>query len=93
MEDSALKAGEGRIVQMGKAKINLDMAVFPNVLSSNDVENNYFKVLVSTFDDNDRRSFTIDKIHLDFYRKGSKVAINILKRLPTALSKVGYGHL
>lgn len=72
MEDSALKAGEGRIVQMGKAKINLDMAVFPNVLSSNDVENNYFKVLVSTFDDNDRRSFTIDKIHLDFYRKGSE---------------------
>lgn len=68
MDASALKTGEGRIIPMEIAKINLDLALFPNVLSANESENNYFKVLVSTFDDNDRRTFTVDNLNLEFYK-------------------------
>ena len=67
-EDSAIKTGEGKIIPLDLSKINFDLALFPNVLSSNDAENNYFKVLVSTFDDNDRRTFTVDNLNLDFYK-------------------------
>ena len=67
-EDSAVKTGEGLIIPLATAKINFDLALFPNVLSSKEEENNYFKVLVSAFDDNDRRTFTIDNLNLDFYK-------------------------
>lgn len=67
-EGEALKSGDGKIVCMDTAKINLDIALFPNVLSVNESENNYFKVLVSAFDDNDRRTFTVENLSLDFYK-------------------------
>ena len=66
-ETSAVKSGEGIIVSLDTAKVNFDLALFPNVLSSRDEENNYFKVLVSIFDGNDRRTFNIDDLRLDFY--------------------------
>lgn len=65
---SAVSTGEGRIIPFETSKINFDLALFPNVLSVNENENNYFKVLVSTFDDNYRRTFTVDNINLDFYK-------------------------
>lgn len=67
-EDSAVKAGEGLIIPLNTAKINFDFALFPNVLSATDAENNYFKVLVSAFDDNDRRTFSVDDISIDFFK-------------------------
>lgn len=67
-ECSAIKSGEGTIISFETAKINLDLALFPNVLSSNEEENNYFKLLVSTCDGNDRRTFTSKELNLDFYK-------------------------
>ena len=67
-ETSAVKSGEGVIVSLDTAKVNFDLALFPNVLSNKTEENNYFKVLVSAFDGNDRRTFTANNINLDFYR-------------------------
>lgn len=67
-ETSAVKSGEGIIISLDTAKINFDLALFPNVLSTKAEENNYFKVLVSAFDGNDRRTFSINNINLDFYR-------------------------
>ncbi len=67
-ETSAIKSGEGLIVPLDTAKVNFDLALFPNVLSVKEEENNYFKVLVSAYDGNDRRTFTINSINLDFYR-------------------------
>ena len=67
-ETSAVKSGEGVIVSLDTAKVNFDLALFPNVLSTKIEENNYLKVLVSAFDGNDRRTFTANNIHLDFYR-------------------------
>lgn len=68
IETSAVKSGEGVIVSLDTAKVNFDLALFPNVLSTKDEENNYFKILVSAFDGNDRRTFTVNNISLDFYR-------------------------
>lgn len=65
---SAVKTGEGRIITLKTSRINFDIALFPNILSVNDYENNYFKVLVSAFDDNDRRTFTVDNLNLKFYK-------------------------
>ena len=67
-ETSAVKSGEGVIISLDTAKVNFDLALFPNVLSTKTEENNYFKVLVSAFDGNDRRTFTANNISLDFYR-------------------------
>ena len=75
-ETSALRSGEGVIVSLDTAKVNFDLALFPNVLSTKAEENNYFKVLVSSYDSNDRRTFTANNICLDFYRdKGGKYQI------------------
>ncbi len=75
-ETSAIKSGEGLIVSLDTAKVNFDLALFPNVLSTKEDENNYFKVLVSSFDGNDRKAFTINSINLDFYRdNGEKYQI------------------
>lgn len=65
---AAVRAGEGTIISLETSRINFDLALFPNVLSVNDNENNYFKVLVSAFDNNDRRTFTVDSLNLDFYK-------------------------
>lgn len=72
IDESGPRSGEGRIFQLDKtSRINLDMAIFPNVLSENEDENNYFKVLVSAFDDNDRKTFSVDNINLDFYKEAN----------------------
>lgn len=72
-----IKPGIGHINNMEKAKINFDLAIFPNILSSNDDENNYFKVLLASADENtDARSFNIDQISLSFFKQGSSKPIN-----------------
>ena len=39
------KPGQGRIVDLNLAKINFDLGLFPNILSHQESENNYFKIL------------------------------------------------
>lgn len=63
-----LKAGDGRIVPLAGNNMNFDLALFPNVLSANAVENNYFKVLVSAHDGNPARNFAIGNLNLEFYK-------------------------
>lgn len=78
-DSSVVKTGEGRIISMNTAKIDLDVALFPNILSLNKEENNYFKILVSTFDDNDRRTFTTQNITLDFYNINNENKYRIIE--------------
>lgn len=66
--NTALRSDQGVVISLDTAKINFDLALFPNVLSNKAEENNYFKVLVSAWDGNDRRTFSINDISLDFYR-------------------------
>lgn len=65
---STIRNGEGVILSLDTAKVNLDLALFPNILSTKSEENNYFKVYVTISDNNNRKTFTVDDISLDFYR-------------------------
>lgn len=65
------KDGQGRIVDLQKAKISFDLGLFPNILSYKEQENNYFKVLVVAADeDPEAPHFNIDQISLSFFKKG-----------------------
>lgn len=68
---------DGIIIPMQSSGINFDIALFPNVLSRICKENNYFKVLVSVSDDNERKTFGVDRIDLDFYRVEDKGYVRI----------------
>ena len=53
----------GGIYDMRAAKCNFDIGIFPNILSSKEQENNYFKVIVlSTDEDTVAPNLDIDKI-------------------------------
>lgn len=60
-------AGKGTVLDLATAKINFDIALFPNVLSYKPVENNYFKVLVAATDQNENKTFTVANLALKFY--------------------------
>ncbi|EGN57441.1 hypothetical protein PRBRB14_21980 [Hallella multisaccharivorax DSM 17128] len=60
----------GRIVDLGKAKQNFDLGLFPNILSNESNENNYFKILLAITDkDEEAPQLYIDKAKLSFYHK------------------------
>lgn len=62
--------GLGRIVRLAQENINFNLAVFPNILSPNPAENNYFKIMAVVNDSTtDYRPFSIDKLELEFYYK------------------------
>lgn len=66
--------GQGRIVDLQKAKISFDLGLFPNILSYKDRENNYFKVLVVAADeDPEAPHFNIDQISLSFFKNGKHI--------------------
>lgn len=60
----------GRIVNLTKENVNFNLAVFPNILSPNSKENNYFKIMAVINDTTqDYRPFPIDKLELNFFFK------------------------
>lgn len=67
-------AGKGTVLDLALAKINFDIALFPNVLSYKPAENNYFKVMVAATDQNANKTFSVANLALDFYTtdKGGK---------------------
>lgn len=66
--------GQGRIVDLQKAKISFDLGLFPNILSHKEQENNYFKVLVVAADeDPEAPHFNIDQISLSFFKNGKQI--------------------
>lgn len=67
--DTTPASGKGTVLDLSLAKINFDIALFPNVLSFKEIENNYFKVLVAGADLNDNKTFGVNNLALDFYAK------------------------
>ena len=62
---------QGQIVDLAKEEIGLDIAVFPNILSPNREENNYFMVMAAISDtSSDYRKFDIDQFKLEFFTCG-----------------------
>lgn len=72
--DNNPSAGKGAVLDLSLAKINFDIALFPNVLSYKPEENNYFKILVSATDQNENKTFSVANLAMDFYStdKGGK---------------------
>lgn len=67
-------ASHGKIVDLSDNSLNFDLGLFPNILSHNDDENNYFKVLVVAADENPEAPyFNIDEINLTFYRREGQI--------------------
>lgn len=68
------KAGQGKIVDLQRASIKFDLGLFPNILSSKEEENNYFKMLIVAADeDSDAPNFNIDEISLRFFKDGAEI--------------------
>lgn len=66
--DTPFESGQGTILNLGAAKINFDLGLFPNILSPNKQENNYFKMMVVAADcDQEAPQSNIDKITLSFF--------------------------
>lgn len=66
--------GQGRIIDLQKAKISFDLGLFPNILSYKEQENNYFKVLIVAADeDPEAPHFNIDQIALSFFNDGKAI--------------------
>lgn len=81
---------QGRIVDLQLASINFDLGLFPNILSKNDEENNYFKLLVIGADESpDAPNFNIDKINLSFF----KIRNGVSKITEQAAHNADYGVL
>lgn len=73
----------GRIIDMKTAKQNLDIGIFPNILSCKDTENNYFKVMVVAADeDKAAKTLCIDNVQLSFYKSNSGTLIPISEMNP-----------
>lgn len=70
--EDPFRAGQGKIVNLSKAKISFDLGLFPNILSHREEENNYFKMIVVAADeDPEDPQFNIDEISLSFYKNNN----------------------
>lgn len=64
--------GAGRIINLKDEKLNFNLAVFPNILSTNREENNFFKVMAVLNDSQEtQRPRSIEKLNLSFFSQGN----------------------
>lgn len=68
--DSEINGSRGRIVNLQRENISFNLAVFPNILSPNRNENNYFKVMaVVNNTTTDYRPISINNLEMSFFFK------------------------
>ena len=70
-DNSQPAEGNGMIVDLAENKFNIsfDTALFPNTLSSNEEENNYFKLMIAVRDANKIPTLTSEKIKCVFFAR------------------------
>lgn len=77
--DSMSVDGAGRIIDFANPfKVNVDFGLFPNIKSSVREENNYFKFMLVTSDDNEQRSFDINGASCTFFAKSDEGEGNVI---------------
>lgn len=82
--EEPLNSTQGRIINLRAARINFDLCLFPNILSYNEAENNYFKVmLVAADEDKEAPNLNVDNISLTFFKNTGKDFIQIKEVDPT----------
>ena len=68
--DTWVGDGVGRIVDFANPfKVNVEVGLFPNIKSSVKEENNYYKLMLVTSDDNEHRSFDVNSASCAFFTK------------------------
>lgn len=60
--------GDGTIIDIGKIHKNFDLALFPNALSPDHKQNNYFKVMIAANDEDIRHRFSARDLDCTFYK-------------------------
>lgn len=69
-EKESPSSGHGRIIDLKQPyNVNLELGIFPNIKSSDQSNNNYFKVMLVTRDNDSKDRFDIEKTNCRFYRK------------------------
>lgn len=71
------RMGEGYLFDIEQMKIKFDVALFPNVLSSEDADNNYFKVALVAQEGNKHKTFDIEQTRCLFYKAGDEGFMHI----------------
>ena len=58
---------EASVTDLSACKLNLSLALFPNVLSSAPEQNKYFKIMAAVSDSNRNRTVSVNDLKLEFY--------------------------
>ena len=66
------RTGEGYLLDTQQMKLQFDMALFPNIISTETANNNYFKVALIVHEGNMRRTFDIEQTRCTFYKAGDE---------------------
>lgn len=65
-------ASRGRIVDLSQENINFNIGVFPNILSPNSAENNYFKVMTVMSDETiDFKKVSVEDLNISFFYRNA----------------------
>ena len=82
----------GRIVNLSKENISLNLGIFPNILSTNSLENNYFKVMAVTHDaTTEYRHVQIDSLALSFFKKNESNSFEEIETIEESNTFAKYG--
>lgn len=63
------KPEQGRIIDLQKQGIYIDMGLFPNIKVADDKLNQYYKLMIVAADSNSRRIFDISDVNCTFYKQ------------------------
>ena len=85
-------ASRGRIVDLSKDKVNFNLGVFPNILSQNSAENNYFKVMAVMSDaTTDFKKVSVENLELSFFSKNSNNQFEEIETIDYNNNNAKYG--
>lgn len=74
---------EENILDLGRNKQNLELGLFPNILSDTDEENNYFKFALTVADNNEEwTNLNITDVNIACYKKDDKGIYALIEEAP-----------
>lgn len=82
----------GRIVNLSKENVNFNLGVFPNILSPNVAENNYFKVMAVMNDaTTDFKPVSVEQLELSFFFRNADKRFEEIETIDQDNSNAKYG--
>lgn len=91
-KDTEIDGHSGRIVNLKSENISFNLAVFPNILSPNRVENDYFKIMAVVNDATvDRRRFSINDLDLSFFSRNDNGVLEEIETISADNTNAKFG--